>query len=142
VSWPPRRVSDFCVLFRHHFRNGTRPDGMPGKPGRRWIRREFASSANVSISAVVKWLAGKAHPNNFRPVEAAFFGDNPAYEAARRQLRDAYDLIPDGRKWSTARNALKNAIKQQWVINGVPITVHIVRWPRKTEQVAEREHRP
>ena len=94
------------MLFRDHFLNGTRPNGIPGKPGRRWTRLEFASQAKVSMSAVVKWLAGKARPTDFPSVEAAFFGGNPAYEAARLELRRAYDRVPDRRKRPVSSKAV------------------------------------
>ena len=103
-----------------------------GKVGTALVPTGIASSANVSISAVVKWLAGKAHPNNFRPVEVVFFGPTTRPMKLPVGSSGCVQSDPlDGRKWSTARNALKNAIKQQWVINGLRITVHMCAGPGK-----------
>lgn len=115
-------VSYFCLLLRHHLHIGTRPDGMPGRLGRRWTRKEFAFRVGVSESTVAKWLSDKAHPNDFASVEAALFGDNLAYESARREFRDAYDLIPDRRRRPAGLKAANRAaIKRPWAINAIPI---------------------
>src|SRR5271168_4863220 len=98
---------------------------MPGRLGRRWSRREFADRSTVSDSTVAKWLSDRAHPNDFASVEEALFGDNPVWELARRQFRDAYDLITDRRKHPAGlKTANRSAIKRPWAINARPITLH------------------
>jgi hypothetical protein len=80
----------FVDLLRRHLRDGTRPDGTPGKLGIQWTREKFAQAAGASIDAVDKWLSGTRRPRNTTQIEKALFGSNLLYEAERRQLRLAH----------------------------------------------------
>ncbi len=84
--------SSFAEALDRHLKNGTRPDGQPDRPGKRWGIKEFAGAVGVSDRAVRKWLSGESdRVNDFASIEKALFGDNPAYDAARIALRQAYD---------------------------------------------------
>ena len=80
----------FNELLARHMRNGTRPDGSPGKPGRPWTTPEPAGKVEVSDRTVRNWLHG-TYPDLPGRVEDAFFGSNPAYDDERQQFRLAVE---------------------------------------------------
>lgn len=84
----------FTELLNWHLNFGTRPDGEPDRPGKRWGNQEFAAVAGVSTDRAVRnWRRGTSFPRDFGQLEAALFGSKVAYVKQRAELRAAYDAI-------------------------------------------------
>lgn len=94
------RSNWWASLNWHVKENGTRPDGIPGKPGKAWEDAEFALACNVgdadkpdyAARTVQNWFdeALGVVPRNREPIEKALMGSEPAYAEWRRDLRVAY----------------------------------------------------
>jgi tetratricopeptide (TPR) repeat protein len=85
---PPGAATPFQELLASHLRKGTRPDGTPG---RRWSKKDFAAETGVSDRTVGNWLNGKTCPDDLESIERVLFGRNPAHDADRLRLREAFE---------------------------------------------------
>lgn len=82
----------FGKLLSWHLNvHGTRPDGSPDRPGRKWSPKEFADKCGVSDKTVRNWLGDKNPPVDIETIENALFGKDVArYAEWRLELRQAY----------------------------------------------------
>ena len=92
---PTGAVPPFRDLLRKHMREGTRPDGRPGKLGTAWSERELAEAVHHNERTVRYWCTGRHLPNNLRALERAWFGDSELYDHERRQLRRSLEAAKD-----------------------------------------------
>ena len=95
---PYPKAGTLADLIDWHLDFGTRPDGSPARPGKRWENKEFAGAvlaADVDpesgARSVRNWRAGRNRPQHLGSVERALFSDNEAYSGWRFDLRAAYD---------------------------------------------------
>ena len=95
---PYPKVGNFADLLDWHLKFGTRPDGSPTRPGKRWGNKEFADAVLAGAvdpesgsRNVRNWRRGRNLPQHLESVERALFGDNEAYSHWRFDLRAAYD---------------------------------------------------
>src|SRR5262245_2609318 len=78
----------FAELLRWHFRNGTRPNGDPSRPGKkRWSPKEFEAKIGLrSLGRTVRyWIRRRdpKRPNDLPSIEQALFGENEKYDRWR-----------------------------------------------------------
>jgi hypothetical protein len=88
---PSGTPTGYSKLLCSHMRNGTRPDGEPGKPGVPWTIKELADKAGSSPATVRTWRSGARRPKYPIQVESPFFGCNDAYDGKRNELRKAHE---------------------------------------------------
>lgn len=82
----------FAELLDWHLGFGTRPEGMPGRPGTRWDNKTFAKAVGgVSDRTVRNWRTGRSPTRDLASIERALFGDNDACAEWRADLRAAHD---------------------------------------------------
>ena len=82
----------FADLLNWHLDFGTRPQGSPDRPGRRWNSKEFgAALGGTNDRAVRNWRTGRNLPVHLDIIERALFGDSDTYDQWRIDLRVAYD---------------------------------------------------
>ena len=84
-------MTRFSELLHAHLDNGARPTGLNGA---RWTTPEFAKTVSIEERTVRNWRNGAARPNDLGRIETALFGDNPAHDEARAELRAAFDGQP------------------------------------------------
>jgi len=115
-------VERFGELLSLHLDRGTRPEGSPDAEGLPWTIKEFAAAVGVSERSVRAWRADENLPQDLRPIERALFGNNPAYEDVRNDLRRLYRLARGGDQSIEAafsRTALKfessYELRRDWV---------------------------
>jgi hypothetical protein len=88
---PSGTPTGFSLLLCSHMRNGTRPDGEPGKPGVPWTIKRFADKVGRSPETVRAWRSGARRPEDTISIEGAFFGFSDAYDGDRNKLRKAHE---------------------------------------------------
>lgn len=88
---PYPQDASFAKLLDWHLDFGTRPTGSPEQPGQRWINVEFSKEVGTNERSVRNWRAGRVLPSALGSVEFVLFGNNPAYNTWRFDLRAAYD---------------------------------------------------
>ena len=93
------------VLIRHMDR-GTRPDGDPAKPGRRWTGMALAHACGVSDRAVRAWRSDDYPPEDIETLERVLFGDKPAYAVWKSELRDTWSRARRRRDIASAADAV------------------------------------
>jgi hypothetical protein len=97
----------FSKLISAHFRNGARPEGLPGVLGTPWTPVTFAEAVGASSDDIVRrWLSGARRPKNTINIERAFFGDNAAHAAGsseRRTMQAAVKNPGPTTRWSSLR---------------------------------------
>src|SRR5262252_7359198 len=114
-------VERFGELLSLHLDRGTRPEGSPDAEGLPWTIKEFAAAVGVSERSVRAWRADENLPQDLRPIERALFGNNPAYEDVRNDLRRLYRLARGDQSIEAAfsRTALKfessYELRRDWV---------------------------
>lgn len=104
----PPQVNNFAAHLKFHLKNGTRPEGMPGKPGDEWSRPHFAAAIEAhrkltrryrsnlaegsALTNLTHWL-NEIHactdPGWIRAIDKVLFGDSEAYAEWRIRLRNA-----------------------------------------------------
>ncbi|SON56436.1 Regulatory protein AfsR [Hartmannibacter diazotrophicus] len=83
---------EFSKLLDWHLNFGTRPEGSPDAPGKRWNNKRFASAVgSVNERTVRNWRTGRSRPNDLASIEEELFGKNAAYDQWRFDLRHAFD---------------------------------------------------
>lgn len=88
---PPGSPTVFSKLLCKHLREGTRPGGIPGKPGRPWTIEDFAAKVGRPLATVRTWLSGARRPKYTGWIEDALFGSSDAYDSERIELRQAHE---------------------------------------------------
>ena len=97
------RGGSFASLLSWHLDFGTRPQGSPDRPGRRWGNKDFAAAlGGVHERTVRNWRTGRNPPTELGSIERELFGDNNAYDQWRIGLRAAYD----GRRQPTPTSSI------------------------------------
>jgi hypothetical protein len=89
VAYP--NGGSFAELFDWHLDYGTRPEGKPDLPGKRWSNGRFAEAFGNDERSIRNWRAGRSRPNDLGAIERILFGDNAAYAQWQFDLRRAYD---------------------------------------------------
>lgn len=108
------------TLYWHFFIFGTRPDGSPtARTGKIWDPKQAASAVGVTIRGFWNWIDDRHLPYDTTNVEKALFGDNPAFDGWREELRR---LLREGRG-ATAKPSPTSG-KFPAVITGQAVTVH------------------
>lgn len=114
--------------------DGTRPDGIPGRPGRRWTTKEFASVAGVPYDTARSWRSGDRLPRDTSLAERALLGSGPQWDSLRRQLRKLHE----------AASLRPKLVRPHRPINSVALTGSmrhsnpIVTWARRRSRSALR----
>ncbi|WP_428485437.1 tetratricopeptide repeat protein [Rhodopila sp.] len=89
---PYPQGGSFADLLSWHLDFGTRPQGSPDRPGRRWGNKDFAVAlSGINERTVRNWRAGRNPPTELGSIERELFGDNDAYDQWCIDLRAAYD---------------------------------------------------
>jgi hypothetical protein len=88
---PYPQQASFAKLLDWHLDFGTRPNGSPGRPGKRWDNVEFADAIGTNERSVRNWRSGRVRPVNLGSIEYVLFGRNDAYKDWRFDLRAAYE---------------------------------------------------
>ena len=84
--------ASFAKLLDWHLDFGTRPNGSPDRPGKRWDNVEFAEAVDTNERSVRNWRSGRVRPGNLGSFEYVLFGRNDAYKDWRFDLRAAYEV--------------------------------------------------
>ena len=94
-SYP--KGGSFAELLSWHFNHGTRPEGTPAKPGKKWTDDEFGKSVSSSRSDLdtyrknsQNWRSGAHCPNVIHSIEQTLFGSNVLYASWIIDLRTAH----------------------------------------------------
>jgi hypothetical protein len=88
---PSGTPTGFSRLLCSQMRNGTRPDGEPGKPGVPWTIKGFADKVGTSPATARAWRSGARRPRDTIQIEKALFGSNDAYDRDRNKLRKEHE---------------------------------------------------
>ena len=85
-------------LLDWHLNFGTRPNGSPDRPGKRWSDKDFGAAVSgrspdedVCRKNSRNWRTGKVRPSDIASIERVLFGDDPAFDSWRLDLRAAWD---------------------------------------------------
>jgi hypothetical protein len=98
------------LVYWHVFKFGTRPNVDPSaKIGRPWDIDEIRGKLGVTQRTLRNWLAGTL-PDSITSLHIVLFGDNPAWDDARRELQDVFERgwaakRPKGRKAAESADA-------------------------------------
>jgi two-component system chemotaxis response regulator CheY len=88
----------FGYLLDRHLLRGTRPSSSPGRHGKPWTIKEFASAVGASERLVRYWRQGNHLPGNLAVLEAALFGENDDWQTQRTAFREAYGHARSGQQ--------------------------------------------
>ena len=113
------------LLDFHLTEHGTRPDGHPDRDGKLWQYEEFARTAGLSSRALRNYRSGALVPTADiqNRIERALFGNNEAYDAWRRRLRDVAKRT-DGTKAELASLADWNILRREFTDGLAEVRLH------------------
>ncbi len=95
----------FGKLLSWHLDQGTRPEGTPEAPGTHWSNQAFALATGNHERSVRNWRNDRNPPSDSGTIERVLFGENEAYAAWRRELREARTRTWGGRNDTADRRA-------------------------------------
>jgi hypothetical protein len=80
------------LVYWHLFKFGTRPDIDPAaKAGRLWDIDEVRGPLRITQRTLRNWIAGNTLPDSITSLLTVLFGNNTAWDDARRELQEKFE---------------------------------------------------